>query len=156
MILYLLSCVRWITSRAWLRIVSRLFFFRDTSARTGGTREGQAAKPRETRPVCIILTSRSARVALRNKGRPLVVYIVRGYKHYLFAFLGIWLLYEDTSGSTFFFFFSFFLLQNWTRTHRIHDPLFPSSIMYTIKTSSDFSVAFESTGCSGSAGGHAP
>lgn len=41
-------------------------------------------KPRETRPViCIILTSRSARVALRNKGRPLVVYIVSGYKHYL-------------------------------------------------------------------------
>lgn len=75
-------------------------------------------KPRETRPViCIILTSRSARVALRNKGRPLVVYIVSGYKHYL-----------------------------------IRDLLSPSSIIYTLKTSSDFSVAF-GTGCSSSAGG---
>lgn len=76
-------------------------------------------KPRETRPViCIILTSRSARVALRNKGRPLVVHIVSGYKHYL-----------------------------------IRDLLSPSSIIYTLKTSSDFSVAFGGTGCSSSAGG---
>lgn len=50
--------------------------------------------------------------------RPLVVYIVSGYKHYL-----------------------------------IRDLLSPSSIIYTLKTSSDFSVAFGGTGCSSSAGG---
>ena len=76
-------------------------------------------KPRETRPViCITLTSRSARVAFRNKGRPLVVYIVSGYKHYL-----------------------------------IRDLLSLSSIIYTLKTSSHFSIVFGGTGCSSSAGG---